>query len=84
MYKLIYRQNTPEKIQFRAWVDINAVGKITKINLINGSGFPDIDSTFIDAVKKMPLWTPATNENGNNCKDKQFLPYNIKFVYDDL
>jgi len=80
--KLKYRLNVPDKIQFRSWVDINAEGKITKVNLVKGSGYPDIDSTFVDAVRKMPFWTPATNEIGNKCKDKQFLPLNIKF--DDL
>jgi hypothetical protein len=52
---------------------------VTKVKLVKGSSYPDIDSIFVDAVKKMPLWTPATNEHGNKCKDKQYLPLNIKF-----
>lgn len=77
--KIEYMQNVPEKIQFRSWIDINSKGEITKVNLIESTGFPFIDSTFIVAVKKMPDWEPATNELGNKCKDKQFLPLNVEF-----
>jgi hypothetical protein len=79
-----YMQNAPEKIQFRSWVDISADGKIVKVSLIKGSTFPYIDSLFVDAVRKMPTWKPATNEIGNKTKDKQFLPFNIKIEYDDF
>ena len=75
--KLTSRQGSPDKIQFESWVNIDENGKINKVTITKSSGFKDIDNLFIEAVKQMPKWLPATNDIGNNCKDKQFLPLNI-------
>ncbi|HWY09956.1 MAG TPA: hypothetical protein VN026_01465 [Bacteroidia bacterium] len=77
--RLKYRSNVPEKIQLRALVYIDEMGGINKVDLIKGSTFRDIDSMFVHSFFKMPKWIPATNKTGNNCKDKQFVPLNIKF-----
>ena len=82
--KVKYMQNAPDKIQFSSLVDISADGKITKVRLIKGSSFPFIDSLFVDAVRKMPTWKPATNEVGKKTKDKQILPLNVILLDDDL
>lgn len=84
--KLALRQDTPDKIQFESKVSITENGKINKVTVIKGSGFKDIDNLFIEAVKQMPKWLPATNDLGNNCKDNQFLPLNINMpaVFDNL
>jgi hypothetical protein len=67
------RTNLPEKIDLKSWVDIDTTGKVFKVVLVNGSGFADIDSVFVDAVRKMPLWEPASNETGIKCRDKQTI-----------
>jgi hypothetical protein len=75
------RQNLPESIKFKAYLDINSKGEVSKVTLTQGSTFPDIDSLFIRSVRKMK-WKPATNDKGVHCNDKQFLPYNIDFSDD--
>jgi hypothetical protein len=77
--RLKYRLSIPEKIQLRALVYINEIGRINKVDLIKGSTFPDIDSMFVHLFFKMPKWVPATNKAGHTCKDKQFVPLNLKF-----
>ncbi len=48
--KLNFRSDNPKKINFRAWVDINELGLVTKVELTNGSTIPDIDTLFVDQV----------------------------------
>lgn len=71
------RTNLPEKIDLKSWVDLDENGQVMNVVLVSGSGFSDIDSTFIDAIRKMPLWEPATNETGIKCRDKQTV--SLKF-----
>lgn len=70
------RMKARDSIEFKAQIEINEAGIVTKATLLRGSIDRHMDSIFISALEQMPSWTPAVDEKGNNCRDKQFVSYN--------
>lgn len=60
--KIVLRSDKiPEKCF--AQFTIDAEGRPVNANIIKTSAFPEIDSIFLSALRKMPLWTPACMNN---------------------
>jgi hypothetical protein len=66
--------------EVEAYVNLSSNGKVEKVQLIKSSFDSNIDTLFIKSIRKMPTWIPATNELGNNCKDKQIVKYDLRIT----
>jgi TonB family protein len=55
---------------------IDKNGNVDSVSIVKTSNILRLDSLFIDAIKKMPKWTPATI-NGQPVAEKWTLPFYI-------
>ncbi len=59
-------------------VYLNKAGNVTKFELLVGKDCKVCTQEFVKIVKAMPTWSPATDELGNNIKDRHAITYRIK------
>lgn len=81
------RENTVDKIPKSLYPElgiatvifnINEVGNITDIQMIESSGDEKTDKLLLQAVHKMPQWNPAKNLNGE--KVKQAFEFSVGYM----
>jgi len=53
-------------------------GHVTKFELLTGKDCKACAQDFTKVIKAMPNWMPATDELGNNTKDRYAITYKIK------
>lgn len=68
-----------KSIEGKVYVEfiIEADGKVTSPKVLRGLD-ADFDKVALDAISKMPNWTPAKDDAGNLIKSKMVLPISFK------
>lgn len=56
---------------------VEADGKVTSPKVLRGLD-ADFDKVALDAISKMPNWTPAKDDAGNAVRSKMVLPISFK------